>query len=97
MKRSILAAALASATLASVAMASTAKADDDFRCGNVPIADWLSEAEIRGRATAMGIDVRDIEIDDGCYEVEGRNRDGRKIELRLHPQTGEQVSVDGDD
>lgn len=93
MKHLVLAAAFAS-----LALASTAKADDDhFRCGNVPIADWMSEADLRSKVAGMGIDVRDIEIDDGCYEVEGRNRDGRKVEIRFHPQTAEQISVDGDD
>ena len=60
---------------------------------------WASDgARIeRAVAEAMGIEVREIDIDDGCYEVEGRNRDGRRIEVRLNPETGEQVSVDGDD
>jgi hypothetical protein len=93
MKRLVLAAAFVS-----LALASAANADDDHvRCGNVPIADWMSEADLRSKVTGMGIDVRDIEIDDGCYEVEGRNSDGRKLEIRFHPQTAEQISVDGDD
>lgn len=86
------------AALASLALASTAKADDDhFRCGNVPIADWMTEADLRSKVVAMGVEIRNVEIDDGCYEVEGRNKDGRAVEIRFHPQTAEQISVDGDD
>ena len=86
------------AALATTALVSTAYADDrhDSHCGNVQIDKWMSEAQVRERATALGIEVREVDIDDGCYEVEGRNKDGRRIEVRFHPETGEQVSVDGD-
>lgn len=88
-----------SVAMAAALFAPAAYADDDDRrfCGNVPIADWMSETALRERVTAMGIDVREIDIDDGCYEVEGRNRDGRRLEILFHPQTGEQVRIDGDD
>lgn len=83
---------------ASLAFISTAHAGDDHRqCGNVAIADWMSENDLRTKVGAMGIEVRKVEIDDGCYEVEGRNRDGRWLEIGFHPQTGEQVWIDGDD
>lgn len=87
------------AVLATAAMTSMAHADDrhDRRCGNVQIDKWMSEAQIRDRATSLGIEVREVDIDDGCYEVEGRNKDGRRIEVRFNPETGEQVSIDGDD
>jgi hypothetical protein len=86
------------AALTTTALVSTAYADDrhDPHCGNVQIDKWMSEAQVRERATALGIEVREVDIDDGCYEVEGRNKDGRRIEVRFHPETGEQVSVDGD-
>ena len=93
MKKTIIAAAAFAAIFGSVAHAD----DDDRRCGNVQIDKWMSEAQVRDRAEAMGIEVREVDIDDGCYEVEGRNRDGRRIEVRLNPETGEQVSIDGDD
>jgi len=92
MKNLILAAAVTTLALCSTAYAN----DHHNRCGNVPIADWMSEADLRIKVSAMGIDVRDVEIDDGCYEVKGRNRDGRSLEIGFHPQTGEQVWIDSD-
>lgn len=79
--------------------ASAAHADDDDRrrCGNVPVADWMSEADLRNRIAPLGLEIRDIDIDDGCYEVEARNKDGRRMEIKFHPQSGEQVWIDGDD
>lgn len=82
--------------LVSAAAVSTAQADDDQRCGNVPIDRWMSEQQIRERASALGLTVREVEIDDGCYDVKARDREGRRLEVRFHPQTGEQVSVDDD-
>jgi hypothetical protein len=94
---------LATAAIASIGimggLTSVAHADDNDRrrCGNVPIADWMSEGDLRNRITPLGIEVREIDIDDGCYEVEARNKDGRKVEIHFNPQTGEQVWIDGDD
>jgi len=88
---------LIAAMFASVAAVSGAQADDDHRCPSVPADRWMSERQIRERATSLGLEVRKIEIDDGCYEVKARNRDGRRQEVRFHPETGEQVSVEDDD
>ena len=85
------------AMFASVAAVFGAQAADDPRCGNVPIDRWMSEQQIRERASGLGFEVREVEVDDGCYEVEARDRDGRWLEVRFHPQTGEQVSIDDDD
>lgn len=99
MKKLVLAATIAAATLPAFAPLSIAHADDrnDRRCGNVQLDKWMSEAQMRERATGMGIEVREVEIDDGCYEVSGRNKDGRRIEVKFNPETGEQVSIDSDD
>ncbi len=89
---------LATSLLALTGLSSVAHADNDHRrCGNVPIADWMSETELRNRIAPLGLEIRNVDIDDGCYEVEARNRDGRKIEIGFNPQTGEQIWIDGDD
>lgn len=90
---------LLAAVLIPVAFVSAAHADDDDRrrCGNVPIGNWMSEADLRAKIAPLGLEIREIDIDDGCYEVEARNRDGRRVEIGFHPQTGDQVWVDGDD
>lgn len=89
---------IATTVIASAGFASFAHAvDHDRRCGNVPIADWMSEADLRAKIEPLGLQVRDIHIDDGCYEVKARNKDGRKLEIHYNPQTGEQVRIDGDD
>ena len=99
MKKLVLAAAIAAMTLPAFAPLSIAQADDrnDRRCGNVQLDKWMNEAQMRERAAGLGIEVRDVDIDDGCYEVSGRNKDGRSIEVKFNPETGEQVAIDSDD
>ncbi len=53
----------------------------------VPMADWQPREAVARFATAQGWDVRRIRIDDGCYEIDGRDAQGRAIEVKLHPGT----------
>jgi Peptidase propeptide and YPEB domain len=35
------------------------------------------------------IAIRKIEYYDGAWKVEGRDREGRRVEMKIHPTTGE--------
>ncbi len=59
-------------------------ADDDCL---VPMVDWQPRGAVAQFAVAQGWQVRRIRIDDGCYEVLGRDAQGRAIEVKLHPGT----------
>lgn len=51
----------------------------------------------RGR---KGWVVRRIKIDDGCYEIKGTDREGRRIEVTVDPGTLQVIEIeykDGDD
>jgi hypothetical protein len=83
---------IACATAILGALAIPAQADDDDRhCGRVAAGEWMSVSDITARAASMGLDVREVERDDGCYEVKGRDGEGRRVELKLHPATAEIV------
>ncbi|MDD8023580.1 MAG: PepSY domain-containing protein [Paracoccaceae bacterium] len=81
--------ALVVISLGSAALASEA------HC-RVPMADWQPRDAVRALAEAQGLTVRRIKIDDGCYEVDARDAQGHRIELRLNPATLE-VLRSGDD
>jgi hypothetical protein len=85
----ILSAALAplALTLATPAFAS----DDEARCPDVPRAEWLGIGEIESALSAKGYTVREVEVDDNCYEVEGTDTNGAKFEAYVNPKTGEIV------
>ena len=64
--------------------AGAALADDDCF---VPMADWQPREAVAEFAIAQGWEVRRIKIDDGCYEIDGRDAQDRAIEVKLHPGT----------
>ena len=59
-------------------------ADDDCF---VPMADWQPRDAVARLAEENGWTVRRIKIDDGCYEIDGSDAEGRRIEVTVHPAT----------
>ena len=91
--------------LAGLALAAAAPAfagDDDWRrdgssaCRSGQDA-WLSLGAVEEKLVAQGYSVREIEVDDGCYEVKVRSAEGARQELYLDPVSGEIVGRDRDD
>lgn len=56
------------------------------RC-DAPMAEWQPREAIHRLAQENGWTVRRIKIDDGCYELDGTDREGRRIEVTLDPAT----------
>lgn len=82
--------ALATAFLATIGLSAPVLAGDDDRSRlGVPAAQWLSVGEIKDKLAAAGYAVREIETDDGAYEVEATDKDGVRMEFHVHPATGE--------
>lgn len=76
--------------------AATALADDDC---HVPRAAWQPQEAALRAATDLGWRVEEIEPDDGCWEVEGTDAQGRRIKAKLDPATLQVVKLrhkDGD-
>ena len=67
--------------------------DDCF----VPIADWQPRAALVLLAEQNDWTVRRIKIDDGCYEIDGRDASGRAIEVTIHPATLEIIEIEYED
>jgi hypothetical protein len=61
-----------------------ARASDDCRR---PMAEWQSREAVTTRATELGLTTERLRIDDGCYEVRGRDADGNRVELKFEPAT----------
>ncbi|MFP7674636.1 PepSY domain-containing protein [Marivita sp. S0852] len=76
---------MATTLLIGVGAAGVALADDDD-C-RVPMADWQPREAVQQMAEAQGWTVRRIETDDGCYEIKGRDANGREIEVEVDPAT----------
>ncbi len=82
MKSALLALALATGLTASPALAQQFK---------------VSEQQARQIASDRGVvKFTEIEQDDGKWEIEGRDKDGRKIEIDIHGQSGEVTKFEHD-
>ena len=80
--------------LLGVLFAAPAHAGDDCE---VPMAQWQPRAAVVRLAAEQGWELRRIKIDDGCYEVIGRDADGRAIEVKLDPATLAVVEMEFED
>ncbi|MCL4767237.1 MAG: PepSY domain-containing protein [Hyphomicrobiaceae bacterium] len=85
MRKMLIGSALAIATAAGAGYAAAA---DDRLGVNVPKEQWMSIAQIAEKLASQGYDIREIEIDDGAYEVSAI-KDGKRVKAYLHPGTGE--------
>jgi hypothetical protein len=65
-----------------------------FQAGaqTAPPTNVLSLGEIESRMTAEGITIREVEVRDAVVEVEGRDAQGRKVELLVDRRSGEILS-----
>lgn len=53
-------------------------------------ANWMSIEQVNAKVQAAGYrDVEKIERDDGKYEVKATDAEGRRVELKLDPVSGE--------
>jgi hypothetical protein len=94
MKNATRTTALALAALVVAGFGSTVRADD-VRCPGIPAQQWLSIETAIQKAEALGYAVREAKRSKGCWEVEGYDRNGAEIELRLDPASGDVVKPRG--
>ena len=64
--------------------AAPALADDDCEA---PVQTWQSRDAVMQHAAAQGWQIQRLKIDDGCYEIRGRDAQGRSFKAKLDPQT----------
>lgn len=74
--------------------AGVALADDDCL---IPMADWQPRDAVLRMAEENGWTVRRVKIDDGCYEIDGRDAEGRPIEVTVHPATLQVIGFEYED
>ncbi|MGH7152662.1 MAG: PepSY domain-containing protein [Acetobacteraceae bacterium] len=59
-----------------------AMADDACR---LPMDQWQPREAVQKMAEARGWTVRRIGVDDGCYQIKGRDETGRAIKVKVDP------------
>jgi hypothetical protein len=81
-------------TFSLLLMSGSALADDD--CDD-PVAGWQPRENLRQKLEEEGWKVFRIKVDDGCYEVKGRDPDGHRVEAEYSPATFELREMERED
>ena len=80
-----------------LATASPALATGDKHCNVAPGAKWMTAEQAAAKVRELGYSqIREIERDDNCWEVEARDSRGAEIEIYIHPVSGEVVKLERD-
>jgi hypothetical protein len=62
------------------------------QCTSEPQSKWLSESDMKAKIADLGYQIRVFKITRGnCYEIYGRDRAGKRIEIYFNPVTGSVV------
>ncbi|MEK0085093.1 PepSY domain-containing protein [Benzoatithermus flavus] len=64
-------------------------------CKEHPKDQWLKPEQIKTKAEELGYQVRSVGEDEGCLEVKGVNKEGKKVEVYFDPTTAEVVKTKG--
>lgn len=64
------------------------------QCTDLPESRWLTRDQMMARIGQLGHSVEVFKKTKGnCYEIYGRDRSGKRIEVYFHPVTGEVVKA----
>ena len=88
MKPLISAAVLGAASLFSVH--AFAKAD----CKAYPKDEWMKADEAKAKIAAQGYQIKKFKVDGNCYEIYGKNKEGKKVEIYYDAKTLEPVKTE---
>jgi hypothetical protein len=86
--KAFVAALIAPCLIVGASVPASASSDD---CRHLPRAEWRPMEDAIAAVRAKGYDIREVERDDGCYEVKATGKSGEKVELYLDPGTLEIV------
>ncbi|MEJ8814845.1 PepSY domain-containing protein [Variovorax ureilyticus] len=73
-----------------VSMPALAKAN----CKAYPKSEWMKEAEAKARIEAQGYTISKFKVDGNCYEIYGRNKAGKKVEIYFDAKTLDPVKTE---
>ena len=76
--------------LVTLSGAAFAKAD----CKAYPKAEWMAESDAKAKIQAQGYTISKFKVDGNCYEIYGKNKDGKKVEIYYDAKTLEPVKTE---
>lgn len=65
-------------------------------CTDQPKDKWMSESDFKKKAEEMGYKISKFKQPGTCYEIYGKNREGKKVEVYFNPVDGSIVKENMD-
>jgi hypothetical protein len=81
--KQVLSAATAVCLAALPAASAFAKAD----CKAYPKNEWMKESDAKARIESQGYTINKFKVDGNCYEIYGKNKEGKKVEIYFDAKT----------
>ncbi|MBN8714313.1 MAG: PepSY domain-containing protein [Xanthomonadales bacterium] len=79
---------LAAALLSAAAVAAP-------QCTTAPRAQWLTEAAIKQQVLDQGYTIKVFQVSGNCYEIYGKDKAGKNVEIYFDPTDGHIVKKKG--
>ena len=82
---------IACAALLGVATAFSTAALAKADCPAYPKAEWMKAEDAKAKIEAQGYTINKFKVDGNCYEIYGKNKEGKKVEIYFDAKTLEPV------
>lgn len=60
-------------------------------CTDEPQSKWIKESDLRTKVEGMGYKIWTLKISGSCYQIYGKNKSGKKVDLFFNPVSGDMV------
>ncbi|KZE33456.1 hypothetical protein EV683_11736 [Crenobacter luteus] len=80
-----------------IAAGASATAFAGASCQAHPKDKWIKEADFKKQLTGQGYQIKTFKVDGNCYELYGKNKDGKKVEIYFDTVSGKPVKSEIDD
>ncbi|UGB37614.1 PepSY domain-containing protein [Frateuria soli] len=65
------------------------------KCTDAPRSSWMSEAAMKQKILDQGYAIDIFKVSGNCYEIYGKTREGKKVEIYFDPTDGRIVKQRG--
>ena len=63
-------------------------------CTKEPKTKWMPEASMKTKIDEQGYKVRTFQVTGSCYEIYGKDKDGKRAEVYFNPVSGDIVKAE---
>ena len=67
------------------------------KCTDAPQSQWLPQKTMQDRITKAGYTIDKFKVSGTCYEIYGKDKNGRRVEIYYDPTDGSVVKERDDD